>query len=275
MNALFDTHAHYDHPLFAGKGPQLLRELLERRAAGGAVIPAISFDSNGNRELFPPEDFPTVFFAPGLHPNFAMNEPLWDLDKREKFSHILEEPRSVAVKTGLDFSRTKLTEGQKEHELHFFRFMIDLAEEHGLPLVLHVRDAFPEAAAVLREKPLSTEAAVHCFTGGGKEARELMEAGVTRFGVGGMLTRDGMDDLRDCVQELPLSALLLETDAPFVKPKGYDGKVNTSETLPVVAELIAALKDLPTETVTAALQKNAVDFFRLSGRLTAAGEGRF
>lgn len=275
MNALFDTHAHYDHPLFEGKGPQLLRELLTRQAVGGAVIPAIAFDSNGNRELFPPEDFPTVFFAPGLHPKYAVNEPLWDRDRREAFSRILEEPRSVAVKTGLDHSRTKLTEGQKEHELHFFRFMRDLAEEHGLPLVLHVRDAFPEAAAVLREKPLSTEAAVHCFTGGPREARELTEAGVTRFGIGGMLTRDGMDALRDCVRELPLQALLLETDAPFVRPKGFEGKVNTSETLPVVAELIAALKGLPAETVTAALQKNAEEFFRLSGRLTAAGEGPF
>ncbi len=205
-----------------------------------------------------------MFFAAGLHPRYAVNEAWWDGDKREAFARILAKPRTVAVKTGLDFSRAKLSQGQKDRQLRFFRYMIELANEHGLPLVLHVRDAAAETAAVLREKPLRVEAEVHCFTGGLEIARELEEAGVTRFGVGGMLTRDGMDPLRDCVAQLPLSALLLETDAPFVKPKGYEGAVNTSETLGITAELIARLKGLPPEEVIAAAQRNALEFFGIA-----------
>ena len=147
-----------------------------------------------------------------------------------------------------------------------------VTDERGLPLVLHVRDAYAEAAAVLREKPLRVEAEVHCFTGSISEAEMLREAGVTRFGIGGKLTLDGMDDLRDCVRALPLAALLLETDAPFVKPRGYEGKVNTSETLPVAAELIADLKGLPPETVAAALNRNAEAFFGLGGKPMLSSE---
>ena len=78
-----------------------------------------------------------------------------------------------------------------------------------------------------------------------------------------MLTRDGLDELRACVKELPMSSILIETDAPFVRPKGYEGQVNTSETMPETVKLIAELKAISASTVIDAVQKNAGDFFRI------------
>jgi len=260
-HGLFDTHAHYDHAMFEGRGAEIVGKLFAENVINGVIIPAITFESNFDRELFPEERFPEIYFAAGLHPKCATNEARWDAKKRERFEAIVDDPRTVAIKTGLDFSKKKLTEGQKAHQIMFFREMIGLANEKQLPLVLHVRDAAPEAVQVLRETPMTVRAVAHCFTYDIGVAREMMSVGVTCFGIGGMLTREPMGALRDCVRELPLSAILLETDCPFVKPEGFGGNVNTSETLLGTAGLIAELKGTAVEEVIRAVQENARAFY--------------
>ena len=259
---LFDTHAHYDHPLFGGLGPEIVRSLHEKEILNGVVIPPIEYESNFHRYLFPEAEFPYVYFAAGLHPKCATNEPWWDKEKQEEFASLLEDPRTVAVKTGLDFFKTKLTEGQKAHQIRFFRFLIDQANRRELPLVLHIRNAAEEAIEVLKTVEIKVPAVVHCFSYDWDVARRLMEVGVTHFGIGGMLTRKEMAPLRECVKKLQISAILLETDAPFVRPEGFVGEVNTSETLMAVVEVIAKLKSLSFEEVIVSVQHNAVDFYR-------------
>ena len=104
---------------------------------------------------------------------------------------------------------------------------------------------------------------MHCYTYDYMTAEKMMSVGITRFGIGGMITRDGMDYLRDCVQKLPLSSILIETDSPFVKPKGYQGRLNTSETLMNTVEIISELKGISVSNVIEAVQKNAYDFYRI------------
>jgi len=214
---LFDTHAHYDHSLYAGQGPQIVRRLFENYVVDGIVIPAITYNSNFNRSMFPDELFPYVFFAAGLHPKCATNEEWWPDSKKEEFEVILSDTRTVAIKTGLDFSNKKLSNGQKEHQIKFFRYLIRRANDKGLPLVLHVRDAAGEAIRVLTEEGLKIEAGAHCYTHNKEVAESILEVGITRFGIGGMLTREGMDPLKECVRDLPISKFLIETDAPFVR----------------------------------------------------------
>ena len=259
--SLFDTHAHYDHPLFKGNGPQILSELFRQGTVNGVVIPAISFETNLHRDLFPSDAFPYVFFAAGLHPKCATNEGWWPVAKQEAFAGFLEDPRTVAVKTGLDFCKKSLSEGQKAHQIRFFEYLIDQANEAKLPLVLHVRDAEDKMLELLRDKALQVEAEVHCYTKDLETAEALIAAGITRFGIGGMLTRDGMDELRTCVKALPLSAILIETDAPFVRPKGYTAAYNTSETMMETVQLIAELKGLSVGAVAEAVEQNAAEFF--------------
>ena len=260
---LFDTHAHYDHPRFKEDGPAVVADLFSRGVIDGVVIPAISYESNFNRALFPEAQFSCVYFAAGLHPRFAVNEKWWTKAKRAEFAAVADDRRTVAIKTGLDFRNEKLTVAQKKHQERFFLYLAALAAEKSLPLVLHVREAVERLLELLPQAELPAEIAVHCFTSDEGIARRLLDAGVTRFGIGGMLTRPESGALRDCVKALPLSTLLLETDAPFVKPEGYEGKYNTSETLPEIVRLIAELKGLAVQTVAEAVQKNARDFFGL------------
>lgn len=261
--SLFDTHAHYDHPLFDGQGPQIVRRLFDENVVDGVVIPAITYDSNFNRNMFPEESFPDVYFAAGLHPKCATNEAWWSDNKKDAFAAVLSDPRTIAVKTGLDFSKKKLSDGQKEHQARFFKYMVGLANDKKLPLVLHVRDAALEAVGVLKDMGLKVEAVVHCYTYDEETAIEMMDAGVTRFGIGGMIMREGMEPLRECVKALPLSKILIETDAPFVRPAGFTGGLNTSESMMDVVKQIASLKVIPVEDVIKAVQENARSFYRL------------
>ena len=113
---IFDTHAHYDHALFKNEGPKILHELIENKTVSGAIIPAISFESNYCRDMFPEQDFPSVWFAAGLHPKVASNTKFWGRSERAEFEKLLEEPRTKAIKTGLDYSRIHQPESQKERQ---------------------------------------------------------------------------------------------------------------------------------------------------------------
>lgn len=260
---LFDTHAHYDSRRFGKKGPEILKMLFEEGVVNGAVIPAISMESNHNRHLFPQEEFPNVYFAAGVHPLCADEHVAKYLRDCFSIDWMIAQPRTVAVKTGLDFHNADTKLRSRAYQFMTFEYCIERAFNCYLPMVLHVRDALKDVIDTLQEMPLRAEAEVHCFTYDFEAAKALMDVGVTRFGIGGMLTRPEMGHLRECVKQLPLSAILLESDAPFVKPEGYGDGPNTSLSLMQTAELIAQLKGIHVEEVVEAVQQNAKDFFKL------------
>ncbi len=260
-NKWFDTHAHYDHPLFAGLGPKIVRGLLAQ-GLSKVVIPAITFDSNFTaREEFLAGEFPDVFFAAGLHPKCATNEEDWSSEKKSAFESLLRDGRTVAVKSGLDYSKKKLQDAQKERQVRFFQMMIDYANGSRLPMVLHIREAVESAVLVMTQRAIENGAVAHCFTYDYDTARQLQGCGVTYFGIGGAVTREGMDELRECVAYLPLECLLLETDAPFVKPEGWEERLNDSRAIIPVAGKIAKLKSIPVEEVLRVCNMNASRFY--------------
>lgn len=259
----FDSHAHYDHELFNGNGPSVVQELFRSGLLCAAVIPAITYESNFNRHLFPAEQFPFIYYAPGLHPKYATNTAFWTKAQRQEFLSVLELPHTVAVKTGLDFKKTTLTDGQKQLQIKFFRLMIEIANEKHLPLVLHIRDAVEEAIAVLTETPPLFGAVTHCFTYDPHTTQRLMNAGVTHFGIGGKVTREENIPLQEAVRLMSWEAILLETDAPFVRPQGITDALNTSANLPLIAQKIAALKNTEITDVMSVTRCNAFRFFGL------------
>lgn len=260
---IFDTHAHYDHPLFRGDGPQMVKRLFDDGVLDGVVIPAITFESNYHREQFPEEEFPNVYFAAGLHPKCATNESFFDEARRREIDELIADKRTVALKTGLDFCKKALTDAQKEHQKRFFRYFIEKANETKLPLVLHIRNAADSAVEVMESTRVHSEAVAHCFCGDIETAIRLSNAGVTHIGVGGMLTRPENEAFRECVKMLPTPMLLLETDAPFVRPADYAESLNDSRSLMGIVKLLADLREVSVEWLIRALNQNARDFYKL------------
>ncbi len=275
INAI-DTHAHPDHPLYAGAGPLLVREQQEA-GIEKVVVSAIEFESNETaRTLF--DGIDNVFYASGLHPKFAMNEPDWTEEKIRSFEDILKDPRTVAIKTGLDFSKKNMQTTQVEREKAFLKRFFSYGEKYRLPLVLHIRDAVEELLEVLAECPLRTEAEIHCYCYDMQTAEELVRSGIRYFGIGGAFTRTDKvtgeflyPGLRDFVRLVPPDMILLETDAPFQRPGVCRPRsihcsetLNTSLSIYVIAEEIAKLRNISPEEVISASNENAERFFRFS-----------
>ena len=162
----------------------------------------------------------------------------------------------VAVgECGLDFFRMH---SPPEDQLRALRAQIELARESGLPLVLHVRDAWPEILRVLDEGSVD-RAVVHCFSGDAAIARGCVERGWF-LSFAGNVTYPRNAHLREAAAAVPLDRILVETDSPFLSPQRLRGRDNRPANVLDTIDAIASARDEPPErvrTVTAANAKTA------------------
>ena len=214
-----DTHCHLDAPEF-GVDHALARTLRQRAAGLGVglcVIPAVER-----------ANFDTVrqlahqlgdAYALGIHPLFVPQAQEADLQALDAaLTAHRDDPRLVAVgEIGLDFFVPELCESaMRERQTWFYREQLKLARKHGLPVILHVRRSADPLLAALRELPVAGGIA-HAFNGSAQQAQAFLDLGF-KLGFGGAVTFDPALKLRRLAAELPLSALVLETDAPDIPP---------------------------------------------------------
>lgn len=259
----FDTHAHPDHPLVVDRESYF--ENMRKAGIGKILIAPITYESNFlSMDMFPKELFPEVVFAKGLHPKCASNSSIWNAQIMDEFNLLLADSRVVALKSGIDLSRKKLQSHQIERQFDFLRLFMNIADGYNKPLVLHVRDADEAILDYFTHNSLKTEAEVHCFNYDRSSMNRFIEAGVHYFGIGGMITREENEALRDAVKHMPLDMILLESDSPFVKVSGETEKINTStRALPIVAETIAKIKEVEVSEVIEQTYRNACTFFKV------------
>lgn len=258
---LIDTHTHYDHKRFDCGRRELLDEL---RAAGIDVVvnAAISYESNFvMRRLLGSR--PWVYFAAGIHPNYAAVQlPESDAEREAGLRELLGAPRTVAVgETGLDYFRVREEAGrQRQREL--FRRHLAMSAESGLPLILHIREADGDALAILRENRIGYSGVVHCFCGGVRAAEAYLAMGFS-LGIGGYVTYGEAEELRRVVRMMPKDRILLETDAPFVMPDGCGKGRNSSKNLPIIARAVADIRGMSAEEAAELTASNARRIFCL------------
>jgi TatD DNase family protein len=258
-----DTHCHLDAAEFE---PDRTAVRSRATAAGVAhcVLPAVA-----------PANFETVralahrhgdSYALGIHPLYtgaATDEDLVLLD--HALAAHRDDPRLVAVgEIGLDFFAPGLDAGRQQH---FYEAQLALAQRYGLPVLLHVRRSADGLLKALRRTPVGGIA--HAFNGSAQQAAEFVRLGF-RLGFGGTLTYERALQVRRLARELPLSAIVLETDAPDIPPHwlyrtageraagGAQGRNEPGE-LPRIAAVLAQLRGLALEELAAATSRNACD----------------
>jgi len=264
-----DTHCHLDAPEF-GADHALALALRERAAALGVglcVIPAVERAG-----------FDTVrtlahrlgdAYALGIHPICvpqARDDDMQALDVALAEHHA--DPRLVAVgEIGLDFFVPALCEpAMRERQIWFYREQLKLARRHGLPVILHVRRSADALLKHLRELPTGGGIA-HAFSGSEQQAQAFIDLGF-RLGFGGAVTFEPAQRLRRLAATLPVSALVLETDAPDIPPHwlyataaeraaGRMQGVNSPAELPRIAQVVADLARATTANALAALPRLA------------------
>ena len=208
-------------------------------------------------------------YALGIHPLYVPQVQEVDL---LALDHALTErrddPRLVAVgEIGLDFFVPELcTPDMRERQWFFYTAQLKLAQKHKLPVILHVRRSADLLLKGLRQCPVVSGIA-HAFNGSHQQAQAFVEMGFA-LGFGGTLTYERSLQLRRLACELPLSALVLETDAPDIPPhwlyqtaeQRAQGAVqgrNSPEELPRIAQVLAQLRGVSLADLAAATSSNA------------------
>lgn len=215
MSTWIDTHCHLDAPEFNADRLEV-RQTARDRGVALCVYPAVQ---RGN--------FSTVFelahqtgdaYALGIHPLYTPAATEADLLELEaQLVHRRTDPRLVAVgEIGLDYFVAGLDPAKQEY---FYRAQLKIARRLGLPVILHVRKSADRLLKSLRELAPSEgwKGIAHAFNGSVEQANAFVALGFT-LGFGGAVTFDRALQLRRLATTLPLSALVLETDAPDIPP---------------------------------------------------------
>ncbi|MBD3894148.1 TatD family hydrolase [Hydrogenophaga sp.] len=276
-----DTHCHLDAPAF-GPDHALAIAARARAAALGVqrcVLPAVQRSNWGNVCALAQRLGDA--YALGIHPLFvpqAKEDDLAALDAA--LEQARADPHLVAVgEIGLDFFVPALCEpAQRERQLWFCRQQLRLARKHRLPVILHLRRSADAVLQLLREQPPPSGIA-HAFNGSAAQAEAFLRLGC-KLGFGGALSFEAALRLRRLAATLPLSALVLETDAPDMPPQwlyvsaaqraaGHAQSVNSPAELPRMGALLAELRGLPPAELAAATCANALAALPRLGALTA------
>lgn len=206
-----------------------------------------------------------IFAAVGVHPNDARS---WNPATLQELTALARHPRVVAIgEIGLDYYRDH---APRELQIEILNKQLELAAALGLPVIVHNRDAMTDLWPILSAwqstlaktgKPLSSHPGVlHAYTEDEQTARKVI-AQSFYVGIGGPVTFKNAPDRQKVVSELPMSSMLLETDAPFLAPHPHRGQRNEPAYVALVAEKIASLKQIPVDDVIDITAGNANRLF--------------
>ena len=277
MTVWIDTHCHLDAPEF-DPDRMAMRARAARAGVTHCIIPAVAACH-----------FETVralahatgdSYALGIHPLLTPNAQERDLERLDAaLSACRDDPRLVAVgEIGLDLFVPGL---DLERQRFFYREQLRLAHRHGLPVLLHVRRSADLLLKELRRIPVGGIA--HAFNGSQPQAQAFVDLGFC-LGFGGTLTYDRSLQIRRLATGLPLSALVLETDAPDMPPhwlyrtaearaQGQPQGRNEPGELPAIGAVLAGLRGLPAQELAQVTAANACRVLPRLQALLAAPEG--
>jgi TatD DNase family protein len=251
---LVDSHSHFDAAEFDADRAEAHARAL---AAGVArqVVPAV--DAAGWPKLKQVcAGFDGLFPAYGLHPMYLEAHRPEHLDELRDW---IERERPVAVgECGLDF----FVEGlDPDAQGMYFEAQLRLAREFDLPVIVHARRAVDAVIAAFR-KVGGLRGVVHSFSGSSEQAAQLRKLGFL-LGIGGPVTYERANRLRQLVATMPLEQLLLETDSPDQPGASHRGERNEPAYLPEVLDTVVGLRGMDREELAAATTANAERLFHL------------
>lgn len=248
-----DTHCHLDDDSFGSD----LDDVVERSQRLG-VRRWINVGFNPDRwqpSIELAARYPGMSFMLGLHPGDAAR---WDDRVQSELRQLLDRIRPVAIgEIGLDFYRG---ETNVEQQLTAFNAQLDLALEHSIPAVIHMRSSELLVLDVLRSRPRNPRLLFHSFDGSEALTGWILENDAYA-GVGGLATRTKSHHIHRQLERLPLARLLLETDSPYLVPNGFKHRRNTPESIPRIAAFVAKLLDTDVARVASQTTSNAERVF--------------
>ncbi len=200
----------------------------------------------------------TVWASIGMHPHEA-KVYVDDVKARDDFAALARAAKVVAVgECGLDYF---YAHSPKEAQEAILRFQIELALEHNLPLIFHVREAFNDFWPIF-DSYKGIRGVIHSFSATQAELEQILSRGLY-VGLNGIMTFTKHVKQLDAAKAVPLDRLLLETDAPFLTPQPFRSSICEPRHVRVTAEFLANLRAESLEALAAASTQNARNLFHI------------
>lgn len=265
MIEFVDTHCHVHFPDYQ-LDPDEVRKAAAKEGVKRLICVGCTLsDSAGAVEYAASHD--DVWATIGLHPHEA-NRYVHDHKKLQQFRNLVSSPKVVAIgETGLDYY---YEHSPREAQKKLLRFQLDLAAEHDLPLVFHIRDAQHQDVAgsayqdfwQIFDEYKGLRGVVHSFSATEKELAEILKRGLY-VGLNGIMTFTRDSGQLAAAKAVPLDKLLLETDAPFLTPVPFRGKICEPRHVKVTAEFLSDLRGETLKELATATTRNARKLFSI------------
>ena len=249
-----DTHTHLYSEAFDDDREDMMQRTLEA-GVSRLFIPAI--DSSYTASMLKLEkDYPKhVFLMMGLHPTHVKENYI---DELAHVTEMLNSHKFYAVgEIGIDLYWDKTTLAIQQEA---FRKQIKLAKQHKLPIVIHCREAFDEIFEILEEEKSDDLFGIfHCFTGTLEQAHQAISYNM-KLGIGGVATfKNGKID--QFLNQIDLSHIVLETDAPYLAPKPFRGKRNESSYIIKVVQKLSEIYQVSEQKIADITTENSKAVF--------------
>ena len=253
---IFETHAHYDDESFNDDREALIRSLPEKGIGRIINVGASIETTKTTLELAAKYDY--IYAAVGVHPEdierLTPEDMQWlaDLTHRDKVVAIGE--------IGLDYY---YDEPGRDLQKKWFARQLQVAAETQMPVIIHSRDAAKDTLDIMNEHcDWQNGGVIHCFSYSPEIAKIYLDKGFY-LGIGGVVTFKNSKKLKEVVEMMPLSQMVLETDSPYLTPVPHRGKRNDSGYLTHVVDGIAALKSCDREEIIRITTENAHKLYRI------------
>jgi len=257
--AIFDTHCHLADEKY--EDHNIKKIVLEAEKSGVINILNVGYDQKSNQKVIEQlTTFSNLFGSLGLHPNSSQDLEEENLQWIEKQ---LTNKRIIAIgEIGLDYYRT-FTDTEKQK--NWFKKQLELAKKHNLPVLLHIREAFEDAYQIVKKAQIN-KGILHCFTGNWEIAKKFLNLGFYLSFAGNITYQNGKWKARwqEVIEKIPLEKIVIETDAPYLAPEPWRGKINYPQHITYTLEKIAELKKKEVSETAKIIFFNTLKLFRLN-----------
>ena len=251
---LFDTHAHLNDPAFDADREALMAGLGEKGI--GYVMNAGCSLQSSKDIIKMAEAYPWLYASVGSHPDSADEVTEEVIDTYRKLCR--HEKVKAIGEIGLDYYYEDIP---REIQQKAFRMQMALAQETGLPVIIHEREAHDDGMRIIKEFP-KVKGVFHCYSGSAEMARQLVNMG-WYIGFTGVLTFKNARKAVETAASIPLDRIVIETDCPFMAPEPFRGKRNDPGMLPKMAEKLAEIRGISYEEAVKTTTENAQRLYRI------------
>ena len=262
MAGIFDSHAHYTDERFEAKFEGGVSALLSELFSGGVdkILNVGTNTANSLEVVKMASEYDGMYAAVGIHPS-DVDEEISLEDAIAKLRGLLdkrEEYKIVALgEIGLDYH---WRQDNKEKQAEFLEAQLQLAEEYDIPVIIHDREAHGDCFEAIVLRHPKVRGVFHCYSGSAEMAKDLVRRGWF-ISFTGVITYKNAPVVQACAKAVPLDRMLVETDAPYLAPHPFRGKINHSGRLFYTASALAEARNIDLRSISSLTHNNAKALF--------------